>query len=114
MENLNGQLDDITIEKIRVARQEAQNDLIVISKRMKIHQRVYDDVRREYYEKLNRYKKLDLSFAMNTKRTICKAKKARTVRKVKTVKNIMPAKVKSLLNTLPEEARQRIIAAYED
>ena len=82
-------------------------------KRMKIHQAVYDYVRVEYTKALRLYQKLDLSYAMGTKVTICPAKKKRKAAKTRTRKNIMPAKIQALLNDLPEEARKRIIAAYK-
>lgn len=102
------------IKKLRSDRQEAQLDLAIMIRRMEIHQRAYDLMRREYTKTVRRYQKADLLYAMRTKVTICKAKTAKKVRKQKTHKNNMPGKVKALLNSLPENARKRIIDAYEN
>jgi len=101
------------IERIRLERKEAQNDLAIMIKRLKIHQKVYDMIKRDYTRVLRRYQRLDLAYAMKTKVTICPAKTAKKARKTRNVRNVMPSKVQALLSDLPEEARKRIIAAYK-
>ena len=113
MQNLNGNLDEQTLEKIRIKRQDAQKTLILMTRRMKIHQIIYEHVKRDYTKVLKTYQKLDLSYALNTKRTIVPSKTKTKTKITRTRKNIMPNKVRALLNNLPEEARNKIIAAYQ-
>ena len=112
MQNLNSQLDKESLENIRLARQKAQQKLIIMTRRMKIHQIIYDNVKRDYTKVLRSYQKLDLAYALNTKVIICPAKTAKKSRIKRTRKNVMPAKIRKLLNTLPEDTKNRIIAAY--
>jgi len=100
------------IEKLRLNRQDAQAELVVMIRRMKIHQIIYDVVKRKYTKTLMTYQKADLAYALKTKITICPDKTKKKAKKTRTRKNVMPSKVKKLLSDLPEEARNRIIAAY--
>jgi ABC-type dipeptide/oligopeptide/nickel transport system ATPase component len=109
---LNEQIDEEILKEIRSKRQESQKKLILITRRMKLHQKIYDNVRNNYLTIMHEYKKLDLLYALKTKVTIVASKKKKRIYKPRTRKNQMPSSVKKLLNNLPEEARKRIIAAY--
>ena len=115
MINLNAPLDKETLAKVREKRQEAQKTLAYQIRRMKIHQKIYDSVKVDYSSALARYKKLDMIYAMNEKLTKVPAKRVRkSYNSSKNGRNVMPAKVKKLLKDLPEDARNRIISAYEN
>ena len=107
-------MKELELDRLTIRRRTAQRLLTKEIRFMKAARCIFERASIAYGKALTGYNKLDLAYAEQTKLTLCKAKKSRKTRQTKAKSfNPIPAKLRSLLKNLPEEAVARIIEEYD-